>query len=196
MRFSEEVRKWFDRGEVDVSVPEEVREWFQSSLLENYRLFFSIAYGVLESSHDAEDAVQEAVLKAYRNLRVLEEPEKLVGWVARITRNTALDVAKKGGAMKTRLVSSEEHQHDVESVVAEPRHQEDFEVRLLILKEIGKLPAGQADVVLLKYLEDLDICEISERLGINANAAQVRLHRAYRAMSNSVELTRLVGVNP
>jgi RNA polymerase sigma-70 factor, ECF subfamily len=196
MSLPDEVKKWYEievLEEVpDKLVPQEVQDWFQSIVVRNYRLFFSIAYGVLGTSQDAEDAVQEGVLKAYRNLRLLEEPEKIVGWIARITRNMALDVVKKGGAARSYFVTANDA--EVDSTHVTSGNDESIETRILLLQEIEKLPEGQAQVLLLKYLEDLDINEIAERLGIRPNAAQVRLYRAYQALSQSQALRAVMGI--
>ena len=46
----------------------ELREWFERKVLENQRLFYAIAYQVLGDAHEAEDAVQSAICKAWTSL--------------------------------------------------------------------------------------------------------------------------------
>src|SRR3954471_82605 len=73
----------------------ELRSWFEEQVVENHRLFYSIAYQVLRDAHEAEDAVQTAVCKAWSNLGELHDPAAVVGWVAKITRHTAIDMGRK-----------------------------------------------------------------------------------------------------
>src|SRR3954469_11904383 len=73
----------------------ELRDWFEQKVIENQRLFYAIAYQVLGDAHEAEDAVQASVCKAWGSLGELNDPEAVVGWVAKITRHTAIDMRRK-----------------------------------------------------------------------------------------------------
>src|SRR4051794_2370679 len=86
-----------DDQEVDPVMPSvaELRRWFEGKGVENQRLFYAIAYQVLGDSHEAEDAVQGSVCKAWSSLGELNDPEAIVGWVAKITRHTAIDMRRK-----------------------------------------------------------------------------------------------------
>lgn len=155
---------------------EELRTWFEEKVSENYRLFFSIASSVLKSSHEAEEAVQEAVLKAWRNLDSLEDPAALVGWVARITRNVALD-------LKRQPTSVDWADMDANATPDSPNPDADrHDDRAYLLKLIGDLPDSQSVVVTLRFLEDLDIEQIGRRLGLTPNAVRVRLHRGLETL--------------
>ena len=57
----------------------------------------SVAYSVLGDFHEAQDAVQEAFLKCYRNLHILNDPAKLGSWLYAIAHRTSLDFAKEAG---------------------------------------------------------------------------------------------------
>src|SRR3954470_19103778 len=84
-------------GRTDLRMPSvgELREWFEGRVVANHRLFYSIAYQVLGDAHEAEDAVQAGVCKAWSSLGELNNAEAVVGWVARIVRNAAIDVGRK-----------------------------------------------------------------------------------------------------
>jgi RNA polymerase sigma factor (sigma-70 family) len=61
----------------------------------------------------------------------------------------------------------------------------------LLLAEINKLPENQASVVRLRFVDDCDISEIAERLGLRKNTVEVRLHRALAKLAKSPRLQAL-----
>jgi RNA polymerase sigma-70 factor (ECF subfamily) len=58
------------------------------------QIAFAHAFSFLRSHSDAEDAVQEAYTKAWRNIHTLKESESFRGWILTIVRNTCCDIAK------------------------------------------------------------------------------------------------------
>src|SRR5437762_386475 len=72
-----------------------LRDWFEKKVVENHRLFYTIAWQILGDQHEAEDAVQNGACKAWSGLGELNDPATVVGWVARITRNVAIDMRRK-----------------------------------------------------------------------------------------------------
>src|SRR5947209_16810879 len=127
---------------------EELRTWFEEKVTENYRLFYSIATSVLKSSHEAEEAVQEAVLKAWRSLDGLEDPAALVAWVARITRNVALDLKKKRQPASVDWTDMDANATQDPATPDPDRHDD----RAYLVKLIGDLPDSQSVVVTLRFL--------------------------------------------
>src|SRR5258706_12294827 len=73
----------------------ELRRWFEQKVVENQRLFYAIAYQILGDAHEAEDAVQASVCKGWSGLGELHDPAAVVGWVAKITRHTAIDFRRR-----------------------------------------------------------------------------------------------------
>jgi RNA polymerase sigma factor (sigma-70 family) len=184
MSASLDVQTWFgDLADFEDGISQPVLDWFGSIMERHYRVFFSIAYGFLHDHHRAEDAVQTAALKALRHLGDLESPDAIVGWVAQITKKVCLDEIKKPGPRMT---------DPLEMFVVPPpaariesRIESTLDRRMAILSELNRLPEAQAIVVRLRYLEDMDISEIAEHLGIRTGAVHVRLHRALRQLSKS-----------
>jgi RNA polymerase sigma-70 factor (ECF subfamily) len=181
----EEIRSWFrgDRSGNQVPPPV-VREWLGQVLQKNYRLFFSIAYGYFTNGTQAEDMVQSAAVKAMQKLGQLKQPELVVEWFASITRNACLDLLRNKmlGAQTPLEFASE---------VRAPRSGFDetrFDQQRLLVAAIGTLPEKQSIVIRLRFLEDCDIPEIAERLGIRVNAVEVRLHRALRNLRKHASL--------
>jgi RNA polymerase sigma-70 factor (ECF subfamily) len=149
----------------------------------HYRVFFSIAYGFLRDRDKAEDAVQTAAFKALQRFADLESPYAIIGWIARITRSVCLDTIKARGERMTD--SLEMFVVPPPAAIVEPAVETMLDRRMAILSELNRLPESQAIVVRLRYLEDMDVAEIAERLGLHVGAVQVRLHRALRALCES-----------
>jgi RNA polymerase sigma-70 factor (ECF subfamily) len=170
--------------------PEDVRAWFEQAVTGSHRLLFSIAYRILGDSQSAEDAVQDAALKAYARLETLRDPSGVVRWLSRITKNAALDIRKKGGATRTTYAGdSSETVPDPGDPHAAPAEDE----RRVLYQELDGLPERQALVVTLRFLEDLSTDEVADRLGITRGYARVLLHRGLERLRSAPRLRRAVG---
>ena len=116
---------------------------------------------------DAEDLVQEALLRAYLGLSRLRDPDRFGAWLCGIALNLA-KMRVRRGALEARLV-------------AERPMDGGFEERAFlhaVRDAVDILPAGQREVVLMHYVDDLPCDEIAAVLGSSPGAVRVRLHRA------------------
>jgi len=140
------------------------------------RLVYRVAYSVLRNHHDAEDATQETFV------RVLRYGKKLAGvrdprmWLARIAWRVA--VGQRGK-------NTEESLDDRDAVVeicSPAAGAEEIllgsEMRGMLEKLIGALPAKLRDPLTLSSLEEMSPADIAEVLGIKEAAVQSRLFRA------------------
>jgi len=183
----EEVRQWFAvSSKGDTIPPVQVREWLGDVIRKNYRLLYSIAYGFFENASSAEDLVQSAVLSGLQNLRRLRDPEAVLGWLAKITRNHCYDVLRYG-----RLSESLDDVNEMALPSQTQVHR--FEEQRLVLAAIHKLPDKLAAVVRLRFLEECDIPEIASRLGVRRNTVDVRLHRALEQLAKDPAMLALKG---
>src|SRR3982074_482333 len=71
------------------------QEAFEMIIRTQSRTLFAIAYGVLQNREEAEDAVQDALVKAWKSRWRVRDPEKFPAWLCMITRNRARDVFRK-----------------------------------------------------------------------------------------------------
>ena len=116
---------------------------------------------------DAEDVVQEAVLRAFLSISRLRERDKFESWLCGI----ALNVAKmrlRREAIETRALARADR----------PPAPADAEPLEDVREAVQLLPAAQRDAVLLHYIEGLSCEEIAETLGSTPGAVRVRLYRA------------------
>lgn len=117
---------------------------------------------------DAEDIVQEALIRGFLGLSRLRDPERVEAWLTAV----AVNVAKmwlRSRASQARAVAA--------AGSAQPAPQE-REVLDVVLEALEQLPMAQRDAVLMHYVDDLSCQDIAELVGTTAAAVRVRLHRA------------------
>ena len=185
----EPVKEWFDSGRRGDSIPPAaVRDWMGEVVRTHYRVLFSIAYGFVHNRTTAEDLVQNAVMKALQAITKLKEPDSVVGWLAAITRNSCFEEFRR---KKGKWDEPVETAVGLESVNTADVNL--FETQHLVLQAIESLPENQAIVIRLRFLEDLDLDEIVERVGLRKNTVEVRIHRALAALAKNSRLLALRG---
>jgi uncharacterized protein len=120
---------------------------------------------------DAEDVVQEALLRAYLGLSQLRDPARFGAWLCGIAVNLA-KMRLRRRALEARVVA----EHSLTNGA------EDREVFELVRDAIEVLPSRQRQIVLMHYVDGLSCEEIAALLGSSPGAVRVRLHRARRQL--------------
>jgi RNA polymerase sigma-70 factor (ECF subfamily) len=145
-------------------------ESFSRLCEQHYPALVAIAYSRLADRHLAEDAAQEALLAAYRDIAQLKKPEQFAAWLAAICRNIATDMAKaKAREKRTEAV-------DCDPVV-NPSDTENDAVS--VVREIVRHLAPDArDIVVLRYYNQMSYPQIARMLGISEEAVNGKLRRA------------------
>ena len=131
----------------------------------------AVAERMLGSREEAEDVVQEALLRAYLGLSGLRDATRFGGWLCGIAVNLA----------KMRLRQRATHARAVRAAAALDGEVDAFEERLvlsLVRDAVEVLPRRQRDAVLMHYVDGLSCDEIAALLGSSPGAVRVRLHRA------------------
>ncbi len=118
---------------------------------------------------DAEEVVQEALLRAYLSLSQLRDSDRFGAWLCGIALNLAKMRLRRGAARRRALAQV--------GTGAEVGFDEDRELLELVREAVQLLPPGQRDVVLMHYVDDLSCEEIANLLGTTTGAVRVRLHR-------------------
>src|SRR5436309_8742028 len=71
------------------------RDAFEMIIRTHSRALFAIAYGILQNREEAEDAVQDALIKAWKSCWRVRDPKKFPAWLDMITRHHARDLLRK-----------------------------------------------------------------------------------------------------
>ena len=70
------------------------KEWFCKNIKDLENGMYRLSYSILKNEADAEDAVQEAMYKSYKNLENLTDKRKFKPWIYKIVTNTSLEILK------------------------------------------------------------------------------------------------------
>ena len=139
------------------------RDAFGQLVKASTRRLLGLARVILRDPDRAEDAVQDAMLLAWRDLRALRDPDAWDPWVRRLTVNACY---KAAGKHQRRAL--------VEVQVAADRE--------WVLSALGQLCLDQRAVLALHYFLDLPVADVAEILGIPYGTAASRLHCGLEAM--------------
>ncbi|WP_332634306.1 RNA polymerase sigma factor SigW [Halalkalibacter flavus] len=170
----------------------EVRKGDQQAFAEIVELYkdkvYQVAYRMVGNVHEAQDVAQEAFLRAYTNIDRFDVNRKFSTWLFRIATNVAIDRLRKkkpdfylqdevkgseGLTFESQLAADEERPED--QVVT-------IEMQEWIQHEINQLPLKYRTAIILKYMEDLSISEISDILDIPQSTVKTRVHRGREAL--------------
>lgn len=168
---------WERGDELDAATaPEDalVRQ-FEQELPAASTLAFRVAYGVLRQREDAEDVAQEALVKAYRNLRQLRDPAAMRAWLVRTTWRLALDFRRSG-----RRRDAREAVHVAEWMREQTaRETQDEEERAAQLwRAIDALPEKLRVATVLAAIEEHDVAAVGRLLELPAGTVKSRLFAA------------------
>src|SRR5687767_5124408 len=146
------------------------------------RTLFRTARAILRDDAEAEDAVQEAYLQAYRKLSTFRGESKLSTWLVRITANEALMRRRRNSRPAE---AAEQH----EAVSEAPGPQDDAEraqMRRLLEAHIDALPDGYRAVFVLRAVEELSVEETAAALDIPDATVRSRFFRARGLLRESL----------
>jgi RNA polymerase sigma-70 factor (ECF subfamily) len=144
-----------------------------------YDRYARFAVHMVGNREDAEEALQDAFLRAYRALDRYEEREKFGGWLLRIVVNECRTVAARRRRRDLRFPDCD----PAIWAAAMAAHAADHPAELAALREelaraLEQLPAEQREAVLLKYTEELSYDEIAAVTGAGTSALKMRVKRA------------------
>jgi len=143
------------------------------------RDLYRFALYSLGSEPAAQDAVQEAVLAAFRNIAALRSDDAFRPWMFRILRNACRKSLRQGCA--ARAESLEER--FVEAAAKDPPLGRALEVR----QAIAALPDGTREIVIMHVLEGYDSREIGRILGCPPGTVRARLSRAMAILRKELD---------
>ncbi len=134
---------------------------------------YNICMGVLTSADDAEDAMQETFLAAYRALKKFRGDSKVSTWLYRIAVRECLDISRK--RKRTTSIEDEVFEPSVDDGT------EDRAVQTVVRAALSKLPGHYRSALVLRYYGGLSYDEIAQSLGSSPSRVKMMLHRARRA---------------
>ncbi|MCQ2011307.1 RNA polymerase sigma factor SigW [Sporolactobacillus sp. STSJ-5] len=155
-----------------------------AELVERYKnSVFAICLRMVGNAQEAEDLSQEAFIRAYNHIDQYDHERKFSTWLFRIATNLSIDFLRrrKNVVSLDAVVPSTEGLSLNAMLPDEGEQPEDRIVRKeteeMVQGEIKKLPEKYRSAVVLKYIEDLSLKEISEIMEIPVGTVKTRIHR-------------------
>ena len=154
------------------------------------RPVFNLAYRMLGEAGEAEDAAQEAFIKAYSNLHRYDVERSFKTWMLSITSNHCIDRLRK---RRLTYLSLDEPLPPHPALVSDFANPESAALAEERSVEVQQLLKGLSEeyrlVVILRYWYDLSYAEIAEMLDTSESAVKSRLFRARQALSKQIDVT-------
>jgi RNA polymerase sigma-70 factor, ECF subfamily len=159
------------------------REAFEMIIRTHSRTLFAIAYGILQNREEAEDTVQDALVKAWKSRWRVRDPEKFPAWLAMIARHRARDVFRK------RLVVPlpNETTGPLASETNSNTNRSDELLDQQVHSVLAALPEVHRSALMLRYFEEMDYATIENTLGLTNGALRGILGRALATMRKQLK---------
>ncbi len=146
-------------------------------LIRKYKdLAFSVAISVVKNEFDAEEVVQEAFIKTFRNLKTFRGQSEFKTWFYRIVINEAFKFIQK--SKKEWLIHTDQALPDIEDLPDTFRGMSAEEQKTIVTESLLQIPPKESLLLKLFYLEENSISEISNMTGWSESNSKVILHRA------------------
>ena len=149
------------------------REAFEMIISMRSRTLFAIAYGILQNREEAEDIVQDSLVKAWKMRWRVRDPEKFPAWLATIARHRAHDIFRRRRPIPITHEIIEANEADTSDTVA---------MNQQLHSALANLPELHRAALMLRYFEEMDYRSIENTLGLSNGALRGILGRALAAM--------------
>ena len=156
------------------------REAFEMIIRTQSRPMFAIAYGILQNREEAEDAVQDALVKAWKSRWRVRDPEKFPAWLCMIARHRARDVFRK---RKPAPVAEETYR----TYTTSESHTADAALEAQLHSALASLPELHRSALSLRYFQEMDYATIESRLGLTNGSLRGILGRALASMRKQLK---------
>ena len=145
------------------------------------RLVYAVAYRVLGDRGLAEEATQQAFLKAWRAAESLDASREMGPWLATIARRVAIDVHRREA--RRRAYQLESVAPADPALVTQPQSAEAVYDVWEVRRAVAELPPEEQEIVRLQHFEGLTHRAIAERLKVPAGTVKSRSFRAHTRLA-------------
>lgn len=164
---------------------------FQKSVLPVQDKLYRFALRILGSAEDAEDVVQDVLMKIWNQGSDLGEKVNVEAWCMRMAKNLSLDRLKSGHRRFQQQMEVLPEAHDPQ--LTPDRITEQAELMKRIHQLIAQLPEKQRMVIQLRDIEGHSYQEIADMIEISLDQVKVNLFRARKQLRKQLQLTESYG---
>ena len=155
-----------------------VERVFTDFVEDNYRMAYSVALRIVRNAADAEDAVQDAFLQAYRAFDRFQGRSKETTWLYRLVTNSALmKIRKESRHLRHNAGIAAEDVQVADNAPGPEQEAEANEVLGFVEQALGHLAPDLRTAVVLRDVEGFSTDEAAEIVGVSRPAFKARLHR-------------------
>lgn len=155
-------------------------------LVDRYKSYaFTIAFKILDNRAEAEEAAQDAFIKAFHYLKCFNRKAKFSTWLYRVVFNTAISYKRKNRQVFQSIENS-----IVEFTDRADKEMEREDKQVFIKQAMEKLNEADRLAVQLFYIQEFSLDEVADLMGQPTNTIKVRIHRARQRLAD--ELTKLL----
>lgn len=148
-------------------------------LIDNYQDYvYSIIISIVKDSYQAQEAAQDTFMKVYKSMDSFNRESKLSTWIYRIAYRTGLDYLKK----KKHYMSDITEHHDISDSTDLEKEFHQKSLLDFIKDWINKLPAEEASVMQLFYLQQRSIKEVQAATGLTETNIKTKLFRTRKLL--------------
>jgi RNA polymerase sigma-70 factor (ECF subfamily) len=170
-------------------VEQQLADWLEDGYVTSFRT----ACLILGNRADAEEAVQDAYLRAWRFRDSLTAVPSIRPWLARVVVNSCYSKLRREIPHRDRRAGDEPLAH-VATTGADPEARaEQGEVAEIVLAALQRLPLSLRIPVVLRYYADLSERDIALAIGRRPGTVKSRLHEARRRLAADPDLCALTG---
>ena len=144
---------------------------------------YGVANLILRDPDRAQDAVQDALVLAWRHVRSLRDPDAWDAWLRRLTVRSCYRAAKK----ERRRTEVEQHVTLDAGTAVTRDHSAELAERDWVVAKLGSIDLDQRAVLVLHYYLDLPVKEVANILDIPYGTAASRLHRGLEALRATMQ---------
>lgn len=150
------------------------RQAFEALIDKYSDRLYKEAYLKCKHEEDVKEIIQESIYKAYRNIGSLREPMHFKTWISKILINVSNDYLRKNGMVDL--------EHDESAYIKEIIVEDEVEIKIDLYNAIDELEDKYKDAIILRYIEDLKIEEISKVLDRPVNTIKTHIRKAISDM--------------
>ncbi len=171
-------------------------------LMRAQQVAFRFSLLVCGHAEDAEDVMQDALIRTYKHVDSIKDPSAFRTWLFRTVRNACLMKRRKRVDEPARVESLDQpqgdhadgHAYETRDVAASTKGPDDLALNAWLGRELraalAKLPPAYRMIVLLREMEGLSTREVAEVTKMSEDNVKTRLHRARVMLRESLEATR------
>ncbi len=142
---------------------------------------YALAYLMMRDRPAAEDAVQDACIKSWRDLKSLRDPDRYDAWLRRLLVRTCIDHLRRRRRRPAEVAMAPTHEPRSGDASGAIANRDELE------QAFEKLSPHHRAVVVLAHFDELSMEEIATSLGIPVGTVKSRLHYALRALRSAIE---------